>query len=326
VKHSEKLLSIIIVSFNTRDILRECLHRVRKYSAMIPAETFVVDNASTDDSIRMVSGEFPEVKLIASPKNVGFAAGNNLAIRKASGKLILLLNSDAYLLPGTLETTIRFMEENPDCGILGVKLVGNDDVLQPSARKLPNAWYKFLVITGIASRFPKSSILGGPDFSWWNHDEVKEVGWVPGAYFLTRKEVVDKVGLLDERYFLYYEETDFCLQTKRAGWKVLFFPHAKVVHLGGESSKTTRKQMSASGKQLIHLRIKSEFRYYRKNFGLRRVMTAGGVELFWKTVVWVKNMVFRDGQSPYKKEEAASTLSLIFKILVLDHFGSGRIP
>jgi len=326
MKSPEKLLSIVIVSFNTCNILRECLLRVRKFGKDVDSETFVVDNASTDGSARMVSEEFPEVKLITSQTNVGFAAGNNLALRETSGKFILLLNSDAYLLPDTLESTLRFMEENVDCGILGIKLVGQDDKLQPSARKLPNAWYKFLVITGIASKFPKSRILGGPDYSWWDHNAVKEVGWVPGAYFLTRREVIDKIGILDERYFLYYEETDFCLQAKRAGWKVLFFPHSKVIHLGGESSKTVQKRMSASGKQLIHLRVKSEMRYYRKNFGLWRVISASGVELLWKAVIWSKNMVFRGARSQYKREEAAFTLSLILKTLITDRFGSGTVP
>ncbi len=326
MKTPEKLLSIVIVSFNTREVLRECLERVAKFVSSADTEIFVVDNASADGSARMTAESFPRVKLIESERNVGFAAGNNLALKSASGKYMLLLNSDAFLLENTLEPTIRFMEENPDCGVLGIRLTGRDGKLQPSARKLPDAWNKFLVITGIASKFPRSKIFGGPDFSWWNHDETKEVGWVPGAYFLTRKDVIDRIGFLDERYFLYYEETDFCLSAKRAGWKVLFYPHAEVIHLGGESSKTTRKRMSASGKQLIHLRIKSELRYHRKNFGLRRVLCASGVELFWTAAIWVKNTVFRDARSSFKKEEAAVVLTLILKTLFADRFGGGTVP
>ncbi len=326
MKTPEKLLSIVIVSYNTREVLRECLERVEKYVSSEDSEVFVVDNASSDGSARMTAESFPGVKLIGSEKNVGFAAGNNLALRKASGKYILLLNSDAFLLENTLEPTIRFMEENPDCGVLGIRLAGRDGKLQPSARKLPDAWNKFLVVTGIASRFPRSKFLGGTDFSWWDHAEVREVGWVPGAYFLTRKEVIDRIGLLDERYFLYYEETDFCLSAKRAGWKVIFYPHAEAIHLGGESSKSTRKRMSASGKQLVHLRIKSELRYHRKNFGLRRVLCVSGVELFWTAAIWVKNTVFKDPRSSFKKEEAAATVSLILKTLVADRFGGGTVP
>jgi N-acetylglucosaminyl-diphospho-decaprenol L-rhamnosyltransferase len=323
---SVKRLSIVIISYNTRDILRNCLNRVREHGAEIDLETFVVDNASADGSAEMVAAEFPEVKLIASPENVGFAAGNNLALRRAQGRFILLLNSDAYLLPGVLESTLGFMKAHPRVGVLGVRLIGAAGRMDPSARMLPNAWLKFVVISGIASRFPRSRILGGPDYSWWDHKTVREVGWVPGAYFLTRREVLDRVGLLDERYFLYYEETDFCLQVKRAGWQVVFYPHATVIHLGGESSKTTRKRMSASGKQLIHLRIKSEFRYYRKNFSLRRMLTAAGVECLWKSVIWLKNSVRPDATSTAKKEEAAVILSLIFRTLVSDRFGAGTAP
>lgn len=321
-----KLLSIIIVSFNTRDVLRKCLNRVREYGAGIDLETFVVDNASGDGSADMVSMEFPEVNLIASSKNLGFAAGNNLALRRASGRFFLLLNSDAYLLPDTLESTIKFMEENPSCGVLGVKLIGEDGKLQPSARMLPNAWFKFLVISGIASKFPNSRALGGPDYSWWDHSDIREVGWVPGAYFLVRKEVTDRVGFLDERYFLYSEETDFCLQTKRAGWQVIFFPDARVIHLGGESSKTTKKRMSSVGKQLIHLRVKSEFRYYRKNFGLAHVLSVAGVEIFWKSIIWLKNTLIKDEHSDIKKEEAAVIIGLIVETLLKDDFGKGTIP
>lgn len=302
------------------------MNRVRKYGSKIDLETFVVDNASGDGSAEMVSQEFPEVDLTASPRNLGFAAGNNVALRKASGRFLLLLNSDAYLLPGILERTIRFMEENPKCGVLGIRLVGEDGKLQPSARMLPNAWLKFLVISGIASKFPNSHTFGGPDYSWWDHSSVKEVGWVPGAYFLIRREVTDKIGFLDERYFLYSEETDFCLHTKRAGWEVIFYPDAEVIHLGGESSKTTKKRMSGTGKQLIHLRVKSEFRYYRKNFGLCRVLSAAFVEVFWKLVVWIKNFIIRAEDSAIKREEAAVILGLIFRTLIKDRFGKETKP
>jgi GT2 family glycosyltransferase len=326
VNTSNKFLSIIVVSFNTRDILRNCLNSVREHGKGIDHEIFVVDNASSDGSADMVAEEFPEADLITSPKNVGFAAGNNLALKKASGRFLLLLNSDAYLVPGTLESTLRFMEENTKCGILGVKLVGEDGKAQPSARMLPNAWLKFLVISGIAANFPNSRILGGPDYPWWDHRDVREVGWVPGAYFLIRKEVIDKIGLLDERYFLYFEEIDFCLQAARAGWQVIFYPGAKVIHLGGESSKTTKKRISATGKQLIHLRVKSEFRYHRKNFGLRRVLTTAGVEVFWRTVVLIKNALWRGEYSALKREEAVVVLGLIFKTLLQDKFGTGTVP
>lgn len=315
MNNQTKLLSIILVSYNTKDILRNCLKLVFKYIGEIKAEIIVVDNASTDGSAEMVKNEFPEADLIISTQNLGFAGGNNLAIEKATGKYFLFLNSDVYLKAGVLDSTIKHMENNSRCGILGVKLVGEDGENQPSARMFPNAWFKFTVLSGIASRFPGSKILGGPDYPWWDHSEIRSVDWVPGAYLLTRKEVVDKVGPLDERYFLYYEETDFCLQTKRAGWDVIFYPYAEVIHLGGESSKTTNKQISKSGKQLIDIRVNSEQRYYWKNYGLKRLLTAIGIEIFWMHLIWIKNSVIRNKSSRTKRETAAVIAGLQIKNL-----------
>jgi len=321
-----KLLSIIIVSFNTKDVLRNCLQRVRTYTQNIDCETWVADNDSKDGSADMVASEFPEVKLIAVKKNLGFAAGNNLCLRKASGKYFLLLNSDAYLLPGILKSTIQFMEHNPLCGVLGVKLIGEDGKLQPSARMLPTPWLKFLVISGLASRFPHSKALGGPDYPWWDHSSTKVVGWVPGAYFLISKQLTKKIGFLDERYFLYFEEVDFCLQTKRAGFQVIFYPGAKIIHLGGQSSQTTQKRMTSVGKQLIHLRIKSEFRYYRKNFGLGRLLASAGVEIFWNLVVLLRNCLKKGEHAAIRRQEASAILGLIFTMLWQDRFGKETIP
>ena len=269
----------------------------------------------------MVRENYPQVHLISSYKNVGFAAGNNLALREAGGEYILLLNSDAYINESVVGKTLEFMEGNSKCGILGVKLKGEDGELQPSARKFPNLWHKVMVMTGIASKFSKSKMFCGPDYPWWDHSSVKKVGWVPGAYFLTRRAVIQDIGYLDERYFLYYEEVDFCLQAQKHGWDVIFFPHSEVIHLGGESSKTTKKEMTSSGKQLIHLRIKSEIRYFRKNYGVVHVILLMGFELLWKTTVFFKNIIIRKKESKNKREEALVILKLICSTLIQDHFG-----
>ncbi len=319
-----KYLSIIIVSYNTREILKECLRRVAAYSQGIDLETIVVDNASTDDSPDMIRSEFSDVVLIESKKNLGFAGGNNLGIRMATGRYVLLLNSDAYLLPGTLQSTVSFMENTSDCGVLGVKLIGEDGGMQPCARSLPDPWLKFLVISGIAARFPESKWFGGPDHSWWSHDSPKDVGWVPGAYFLIRREVVDTIGVLDERYFLYFEETDYCLQAVRAGWRVMILPDVSVIHLGGESSKTTRQRMSTKGKQLIQYRLQSEFMYYRKNFGVFYLLMSAGVELAWTAIVIAKNGIFGGKGASEKIKNGKMLMAEIFWTLKNHRLGQGR--
>jgi N-acetylglucosaminyl-diphospho-decaprenol L-rhamnosyltransferase len=318
-----RCLSIIIVSYNTRTILRECLRRVNQYRQDLDFETLVVDNASADGSPEMVRNEFPETTLIISKKNLGFAGGNNLGLKAASGRYILLLNSDAYLTPGVLQSTIRFMDETPRCGILGVKLIGEDGAMQPSARMLPTPWLKFLVLSGIAARFTNSKLLGGPDYTWWPHDTPREVGWVPGAYFLIRRELIDTVGFMDERYFLYFEETDYCLQAGRSGWRVMIYPRVSVIHLGGESSKTTHQAMSTKGKQLIRYRLESEFMYYRKNFGVPWVLAAAGVEIFWHVMVIVKNKIRRN---PFSFEKIQASRILISEICQTLYKGKMGIP
>lgn len=321
MKPAEKLLSVIIVSFNTRDVTRECLNRVLAYGSGIDMEVIVVDNASTDGSAGMVAEEFPQITLLTCEKNLGFAGGNNVGIRAAAGRFLLLLNSDAYLFPDTLPTTLQAMADHPRWGILGVKLVGIDDAMQPSARMLPSAWTKFLVISGIASKFAKWPFLGGPDYSWWDHSTEKTVGWVPGAFFLIRREVIDTIGLLNEkRYFLYFEEIEFCRLAAKAGWPVVFYPHAKCIHLGGQSSASTGR-VTRAGRQLTYLRIQSEFRYYRANDGLFAVLRAAGVELFWNAVVRIKNTFIPGESARHKCEEADRTLSLIIATLKNDGFG-----
>jgi GT2 family glycosyltransferase len=314
-------LSIIIVSYNTSEITEECLRRVTAHSTGIDLEILVVDNASTDGSPEMVRREFPEVKLIVSKNNLGFAGGNNLGIQRARGRYLLLLNSDAYLLPGVLATTLSFMDKTPDCGVLGVKLIGEDSEMQPCARKLPTPWLKLLVISGIAAKFPKSRFWGGADHSWWDHDAPREVGWVPGAYFLVRREVVAAIGGMDERYFLYFEETDYCLQAMRAGWRVMIFPEVSVIHLGGESSKTENQAMTVKGKQILEYNFQSEYKYYRKNYGRLWVLAAAGVEVAWNLVVIMKNVVFRGPGSPRKIRNSRLLIGLMFQALGRSRWG-----
>lgn len=318
------LLSIIVVSFNTRDVTRECLKRVYEYGAGLDMEVIVVDNASRDDSVAMLKAEFPQATLLCTERNLGFAGGNNVGIRVARGRYLLLLNSDAYLFPDTLANTLKAMEDNPKWGILGVKLVGEDGAMQPSARMLPAPWTKFLVISGIAHKHRHSPRLGGPDYTWWDHSTEKIVGWVPGAFFLVRREVFDAIGILnEERYFLYFEEIEFCRKSAKAGWPVVFYPHAKCIHLGGQSSESTGK-VTKAGRQLTYLRVQSEFRYYRANYGLLKVLLAAGVELFWKRVVIFKNIIKGGMQGRIKREDAAQTIELIKATLTNDGYGSEK--
>ena len=316
-------VSIVIVSFNTKEVTRQCLEHVQRHAAGIRHEVFVVDNASTDGSADMVQVEFPWVQLIRLDKNRGFAGGNNPAMEKASGRYVLLLNSDAFLAESVLEKTIQYMEDHPAIGVLGCKLTDPDGTMQPSARMLPGPVNKVLHITGLAARFSKSKFFGRVDYTWWDHSQPKPVGWVVGAYFLIRRETMEAIGVLDERYFLYFEEIDYCLSARRAGWEVVFYPHASVIHLGGQSSVKTGERVSAKGRQMIAIRITSEYRFYRKLYGRLHVLLAAGIELTWNTAVYLRNALSSSAVAGAKRDEAKTVMQLIVKILWTDSWGRG---
>ncbi len=317
-------VSIVIVSFNTRELTRKCLKSVAAYAADIAHEVIVVDNASQDGSGDMVETEFPRVRLIRMPENRGFAGGNNPGIRKASGRYVLLLNSDAFLNQGALKNTVAFMDRHPRIGILGCKLTNPDGSLQPSARMLPSPLNKILHITGLAAKFPRSTFFGRVDFSWWDHVTPRSVGWVVGAFFLIRSEIVREIGALDERYFLYFEEIDYCLSARRAGWDVVFYPHVQVVHLGGRSAAQSNQKLSSKGKQMISIRVTSEFRYYRKLHGLGHVLTSALIEFFWNGAVFFRNLLRSSQTAAYKKDEAKAIMGLILATLWNDRCGKGN--
>jgi N-acetylglucosaminyl-diphospho-decaprenol L-rhamnosyltransferase len=318
-------LSIIIVSFNTRQETQECLKSIREHAGNISHEIFVVDNDSKDGSAEMVNHEFPYVQLIRHSTNKGFAGGNNPALEKAKGRYVLLLNSDALLTKDSLSNALSHMDENPKIGVLGGKLLNLDGTLQPSARMLPSPVNKILHVTGLASKFSGSKWFGRADFSWWDYSRPLSVGWVVGAFFLIRKETLSEVGFLDERYFLYFEEIDFCLRVKRAGWDVVCYPHVEIIHWGGKSSSSVSEELSEKGNQLVPIRIKSEFRYYSKWHGVFSVIVSAGIEIFWNAVIIAKNLLDRSATSKKKRIKAFDQIRIIYETLVDDRLGRGNV-
>jgi GT2 family glycosyltransferase len=261
-------ISILIVSFNTKDVLRECLESVQVASRDLAVETIVVDNCSRDGSAAMVRQEFPWVKVIESPENLGFGRANNLAFEAAKGRYIVLLNSDAFLQANTLCLSLEKMEADPTVGLASGRLVGRDGLLQPSARMFPNPVRQLLVISGLADRYPKSRFFGQADRTWADPMQAAEVDWVPGAYSIIPASILHEHGFFDPRFFLYYEEVDLCLRIKNAGFKVMYWPEICIVHVGGESSRQIKTlEMSQTGAQLVLWRMRSTLLYYRKHKG-----------------------------------------------------------
>lgn len=262
-------LSIIIVSFNTVNLLREVLNNVKKHSNGLAIEIIVIDNASKDNSVQMVQQEFPDVKLIPSAENIGFGAANNLGAKSAKGKYLVLLNSDAFLKGNALKIAYDLMEQLPEAGLGGAKLLGRDGSLQPSSRKFPNLWNYFLMISGNLDELN----IPGTDH---------QTDWVPGAFCIIPRKVFEQVNGFDERFFLYYEEVDLCIRIKQAGYQVWYFPEVEVIHLGGESAKTVSNlELNGKGMQLTLWEMRSAFLYWHKNKG-----TLGAYSYYAFNRVW----------------------------------------
>jgi N-acetylglucosaminyl-diphospho-decaprenol L-rhamnosyltransferase len=231
-------LSIVIVNYNVRDLLRDCLRSLQPDLARLRAEVWVVDNASVDGSAEMVASEFPWVRLIASSWNRGYGAGNNLAIRQARGRYVLTLNPDTCVPPGALLDTVAEMDANPDIGALGPKLVRGDGTLDRACRRsFPSPEVAFYRLLGLARLFPRH-----PRFARYNllnvdEDRPLDVDSVCGAFMLVRCEVVERVGMFDEAFRMYGEDLDWAYRIKQAGWRVRYHPNVVVLHYKGQSSR-----------------------------------------------------------------------------------------
>ncbi len=250
-------LSIIIVSWNTRALLAQCLASIYANPPAGEFEVWVVDNASSDGSATMVQKRLPQVKLIENPENVGFARANNQAIRKSSGQHVLLLNSDTMVRPNALTNMVAFIAAHPEAGIVGANILNADGTPQSCYGSLPSLLSEAALAWGLDTLYPFLSMfithLGV-------EREFVETDWVVGAALMVRQEVLDRVGLLDESYFMYSEEIDLAHRVRRAGWKTYALRDVCIVHLGQQSSKQAPAAMKA---QLF----RSKVLYFEKYHG-----------------------------------------------------------
>lgn len=297
-------LSVIIVSYNTREVLKDCLQRLKEASDGLSVETVIVDNGSADGSVDMLQSTYPGIHLISSQINLGFGAANNRALQQASGRYLVLLNSDAFLRPDALRLAIDHMDGNPEVGLAGGRLIGPTEAWQPSARSFPSLLNDFLTLSGLANRFSRSRFFGRADRTWSDPLKPAEVDWVPGAFSIIRREALAAAGNFDEDFFLYYEEVDLCQRIKAHGYKVLYWPDVVVVHLGGESSKTVQTAvMSRAGSQLMLWRMRSQLIYYRKH-SPRSVFLVCMAEYLWHKMRSWRNSL---GGSQERKDKAAES-------------------
>ncbi len=253
-------VSIVIVNWNTRDILRYCLQSIYEQAGEVGFEVIVIDNASSDDSTEMVRTEFPQVCLIENSENKGFAAANNQGLALAKGRYVLLLNSDTVILDNAIAKTVAFAEDNPDAAAVGCRVLNQDRTLQQTCFMFPSILNMILSSSYLYKLFPSGRFFGRERMTRWDRSNVCEVDVVTGCFLLMRRDAMEQVGPMDERFFMYGEETDWCYRSKQAGWKIIFTPHAEIIHLGGESSKQVATRM-------ILLRRGSRLLFFKKHKG-----------------------------------------------------------
>ncbi len=235
-------MSIVIVSWNVKDLLRRCLVSILEalelgQARSLVSEVIVVDNASSDGSPEMVQAEFPQIRLIANEQNEGFTKGNNQGIAASDGRFILLLNPDTEVVEDALGRMVTYMEEHPEVGALGPQLLYPDGRVQFSRRRFPELRTAFVESTFLQPWFADSGTLKRYHVLDRSDDQTQEVDWLVGACLMVRRTAVEEVGLLDERFFMYSEEMDWCYRARQQGWKVVYLPEARVIHHEGKSSE-----------------------------------------------------------------------------------------
>jgi len=312
-------ISIIVVASSVKELIDECFTAVKNSNDRLNKEIIYVDNGSTDGTVQMVKEKFPETVIIESPTNLGFIRANNLGYPKANGKYVLMLNSDAFVGIDSLQESYDFMEQHPECGVLGCRLIDREGTMQPSARYFPTPWNLFLTNMGMVKN--NIPFFKGVDNMEVDHSRIFECDWVIGCYLFTRKEIVDELDFfLREDFFMYFDDADLCLRIKRKGWKVFFYPN-DVIHLGGiNSAKLT--EVTEKGKVTEKYNLESEYLYFRKNYNVFYVLADFFLIVLAAFLRVIKRVFFFKKNIMIKK--TLGRVALAFNILLKTRFG--KVP
>lgn len=257
--HSGPKLSIIIVNWNTRELLVDALGSIYNAPPPFDFEVIVVDNASSDGSAGAVSRSWPKAILLANAENRGYAEGNNQGLERGTGEYLLLLNPDVVLPPRGLEKAVGLMESRPDLAALGVRLVSPDGTVQRSVRGFPTPFSVLWEAIGFSRLFPRSRFFAAYRMGWFSYDREEEVDQPMGTFLLISRRALEDVGLLDERFPIFFNEVDWCFRAKLKGWEILYSPIIDVVHYGGSSTKLVHSRMAWESRNSL-------LEYYRKHY------------------------------------------------------------
>ncbi|MFA6355980.1 MAG: glycosyltransferase family 2 protein [Candidatus Omnitrophota bacterium] len=254
-------LSVVIVNWNAENYLKRCLESVYACNKGLSIEVFVVDNNSSDGSVRMIRSDFPQVKLLENKDNPGFGAANNRALKACTGEFVLILNPDTEVRDGAVGKMTGFLRADPDAGAAGAKLLNADGSVQMTcARNYPDLATEFFWLTTLVRRFPKNRAAGRYLMSYWDHNDRREVDCLSGACIMARSKVLKDIGFFDEDYFMYGEDVDLCYRIKKAGWHIWYLPEAEIVHYGGGSTNRIAEKAAIYDRIAISL-------FFRKHYG-----------------------------------------------------------
>ncbi|MCK4559669.1 MAG: glycosyltransferase [Calditrichia bacterium] len=298
-----KTLSIIIVNYNVRDFLMHALESIQRAVVNIPHEIFIVDNASVDGSVEMVKNRFPDVKLIENQINKGFAAANNQAMKESSGEFIVLINPDTVVQEDTFSRLIEFMEKNPDAGAATCKILNPDGSFSVDSRhSIPTPMTAFWKQIGFSRLFPKSKIFAGYNLTYLDENEIYPVDAISGSFMFIRRAAFEKVGYLDEDYFMYCEDVDYCYRITRSGWKVYYAPVSDIIHYKGESTKKNNLDYVLNFNKSLYI-------FYKKHFHKK----------YFSFFAWIILLgIFLRGVFIYSKNFLLTHFSYILDLLLIN--------
>jgi N-acetylglucosaminyl-diphospho-decaprenol L-rhamnosyltransferase len=281
-------VSVVVVTYDALPWLERCLESVREY------ETVVVDHGSTDGTLELVRERFPDVRLVEQP-NRGLAAGWNRGMREVSGGYFLILNADAWMNGNAIDRLAAFLDDHPRAALVGPRLRNPDGTLQRSVRGFPTLWRLATEYAFLRKLAPRSRVMNAFYAGGFDHDETREAEFVMGACMLVRREADEQVGQLDEAYFMFSEETDWCYRFRQAGWKVYFFPGAEATHVGGHAWRRDYDPMYRE-------QLRGHLRFFTKHYGRRKAEQA---RMLLLASMRLRSVVFRGGRRRTSREAAS---------------------
>lgn len=314
------VVSVIIVSWNARKYLLGCLATLNERACRRPMEIIVVDNASSDGSPEAVEAEYPAVKVIRTGANLGFAKANNIGIRQSRGRYLCLVNSDVEVGPGCIDTLVDYCEAHPRVGMAGPYVQGGDGLLQRSCRGFPSLWNMSCRAAALDTIFPRVEAFTGYAMTHWPHDSVRKVDILSGCFWLARREAVDQVGMLDEAFFMYGEDMDWCRRFRTGGWDAVFVPSARIIHYGGASSANSPIRFYIEQRR-------ADFQYWRKHhsaLAARLYFCIEALHLALRTIGYAAKLLFSSDKETARRKVNRSIACLRWMLTKKEHASTER--